>query len=251
MRDGNTLFNKGGSMKEALVFGGHNALDFSDIRLSVLRIPEVSLRIEAAQKIWDEECRTSFSFHHFLSSEDSTFYTNISLKSLTLAVVQLGLLDRYRRLFREPTFLVGNTKNDPVLLVATGQLTLRELITLSRACRVLRPMAPLHVADDTVLNGHALPQFQPFSKVEVDGQISYTAAAQADMNLQKILQDLVENNGVGKIIHVGPGSIDKSIAASQFDMRDVQVFESIDMDPMLGWFWTDLRRGEQQLQAAQ
>ena len=76
MRDGNTLFNKGGSMKEALVFGGHNALDFSDIRLSVLRIPEVSLRIEAAQKIWDEECRTSFSFHHFLSSEYSTFYTN-------------------------------------------------------------------------------------------------------------------------------------------------------------------------------
>ena len=129
-------------MKEAVVFGGQNSLDFYDVRLSVLRIPEVSLKIEEAQNIWDKSCGTSFSFQHFLSCEDSIFFNNINLKALSLSVVQLGLMDRYERLFRKPQYLVGNTQNDSALMVASGKVTLSELIANSQACGLVRPMAP-------------------------------------------------------------------------------------------------------------
>lgn len=240
-------------MKEVLVFGGQNSLDFLEVREGVLRIPEVSLRIEQAQKLWDSACGTSFSFQHFLSSEDSSFFNNIQLKSLSLAVVQLGLLDRYRRHFGESDFMVGNTQNDSALLVAAGVLTFQELIAKSQASGLIRPMAPLQVANEPLLRGQCLPQYQAFSKaMRASAQGGATTSVfqplgAADMSLKKTLQALIDSREVKKVVHIGPGLMDKSQALGEYEMRELQILESIDIDPMLGWFWQDLRKHERGL----
>ena len=158
--------------------------------------------------------------------------------------MQLGLLDRYTRLFRQPEILVGNVKNDSAILVATGQMDFHELICQSRASRLLRPMAPLQTADDLVLNGQSLPLFQAYQYLHGDSTPKYQALDSGHVHLQKVIQNLIEQNEIKKVVHVGPGSISKSLVLPEIETRDIQVFESIDIDPMLGWFWSELRRSE-------
>lgn len=255
VREQTMLFKKsdaeqhGGYMKTAVVFGPLNSLDFTDIRLNVLRIPEVGIKIAEAQEAWDELCGTNFSFQHFLCSEDHSFFNNINLKSLALAIVQLGLYDRYVRHFGEPQFLVGNTQNDAALLVAARVMPLKKLISLSPACTLQRPMAPLQIASDTLLMGQSLPKFQAISLDNVAEQNG--AIGEADMSLEKILVNVVEKHSVSKIVHVGPGLMNKSKCFNKFEMSDVQIVESIDVDPMLQWFWSDLRKYDTQTTQAQ
>jgi hypothetical protein len=233
----------GGSVRNVLVFGGANALDFADVRLSVLRIPEVSLKIEEAQEIWDKCCGSSFSFHHFLASDDQIFFKNLGLKTLALAVVQLGLYDRYKRIFSEPKILIGNVKNDSALMVASGLMSFEELITSSRACHMVRPMAHLQSVENIMLNGPILPQYQAF--IKTTGADAATASAttigEPDMDLRKVLERVVDEQRVERIIHVGPGLIDRALIMD-LEPRELQIVESIDIDPMLNWFWRDLHQ---------
>jgi hypothetical protein len=233
-------------MQDALVFGGQNSLDFLEIRLGVLRIPEVSVKLEEAQKIWDAHCRTSFSFVHFLASEDRTFFNNINLKSLSLAVVQLGLLTRFNRLFRAPKYLVGNTQNDSSLMVAAGKMKLEELILNSQACHMVRPMAPIQALPsalpDTMLKGRTLAQYQAYEAQPSGEGMVYNPVGTSDMNMESVLFRLVEGHDIKKIIHIGPGAMDANLISEDYRVRDVQIFESIDIDPMLGWFWQGLRK---------
>jgi hypothetical protein len=234
-------------MKEAVVFGGQNSLDFFDVRTSVVRIPEVSIKIEEAQKIWDAQCKTSFSFHHFLCSEESLFFNNIHLKSLSLAIVQLGLYDRYKRLFRNPQYLVGSINNDSAMLVATGTITFQELIMQSQACTLLRPLSPLQITSTTTtLNGRMLPKFQAY-KISTE---QFAEIGSSDSNLSSVIQALSEQEGIQKIIHIGPGSLEKSLISDALESRDLQIVESIDVDPMLGWFWSNLRKQERSQELA-
>ena len=245
-------------MKNAVVFGGQNSLDFSEVRASVVRIPEVSLKIEQAQQQWDACCRQGFSFHHFLTSEDNVFFNSINLKSLSLAVVQLGLVDRYIRLFGHPRYVVGNVENDSAVKVVTGHHTLASLIAESTACGLARPLSPLKVAasSDIVLNGRSLPKYQAYRLIYEPSEENGTVVKSEElfdpeMNLAKILQKLVDEESVKKIINVGPGHLHKSDLFSSYESRDLQVLESIDIDPMLGWFWQGLRRYENFASVAQ
>lgn len=230
-------------MEDVIVFGGNNSLDFAEVRFNVLRIPEVSLKINEAQNIWDKVSSASFSFQHFLNSEDNSFFNNINLKSLTLAVVQLGLYDRYVKNFRQPQVIVGDVENESAALVAASKMTLREMIERSQACCVMRPMAPLYIAttENLVLKGHNLSRFQAYRKRDEGAALTYTTVSEPCMNLAEVIERAVDSGSVGKIIHVGPGMLDKS-ALQNVEMRDIQILESIDLDPMLGWFWSGARR---------
>jgi hypothetical protein len=228
-------------MEDALVFGGSNSLDFAEVRFNVLRIPEVSLKLEEAQDTWDEISTSSFSFQHFLNSDDHTFFNNINLKTLTLAVVQLGLYDRYIKSFRAPNVIVGNVENESAALVAAGIISQKEMIERSQACSMMRPMAPLAVASNLILKGHSLPRFQGYRAHKEAGKVHYEALSDPRMNMNEVIERVLESGDIQKIIHVGPGTMDKTPLIN-FETRDIQVLESIDLDPMLGWFWSASRR---------
>jgi hypothetical protein len=80
--------------KNAVVFSGRNGLDFNDLRMGALRIPEVSLRLREAQAILDQN-GIEIDLLNVITSDDEYFFRNIKLKSLMAAVVQVGLFDRY------------------------------------------------------------------------------------------------------------------------------------------------------------
>lgn len=228
-------------MRTAVLFGGPQALDFLEVRSSIVRIPEVRIRLEEAQKIWDAQISQVADFHQFLCSDDKEFFSNSSLKSLCSAIVQVGLYERLIRHFRTPEFIVGDGRNDSALLVATGRMSLAELVLSSRAAGVVKPIAAVQGHPTLpVLNGQTFAMFEVYQRELSNGQDQFAATQMKEMDLNKIVRHLYEDRGVRQLVTVGPG---RTRLNNQHDgtMSEMQNLESIDLDPMLSWFWKDVQ----------
>lgn len=231
-------------MRDALVFNGASNLDFQEIRSNVIRIPEVIQRIREAQAIWDAQGSSPLDLSTFIAADDSVFLGHIRLKSFATAVVQVGLLDRYLKHHKLPEFVVGASNGDSPLKVAIGKLSFADLVGTSpsvtnQATRVLKavPGAQLPGLDLPVLAGIQLVEYAIFQKSN-EG----FAQVQSDAKeVEKMVVELVENHEVERLIMVGPGHSIFGRKMRELTDRDVQVMESIDLDPMLSWFWSNLK----------
>ncbi len=232
----------GDSMRDALIFNGASNLDFQEIRANVIRIPEVVQRIREAQKIWDSGSQTPLDLANFIGSEDEVFLSHIKLKSFATAVVQVGLLDRYLKSHDMPEFVVGAINGDSPMKVAIGQLTFQELIGQSSALTSTRPRTPTTVApnalDLPILAGVQLVEYAVYKR-GADG--IFERQANDTREVERMVVDLVDNQDVNKLVMVGPGSSVSGKKILDLTARDIQVLESIDLDPMLSWFWSNLK----------
>jgi hypothetical protein len=232
----------GGNMTTAVVFGGLQSLDFQDVRENIVRIPEVRIRIEEAQTIWEKHVNKELGFHQFICSEDATFFNNMSLKSLCVAIVQIGLFDRFKKNFKAPQFLLGDARNDSALLVAAEKISLADLILRSRAAGVVRPIETAASREGLpVLNGQSFAMYEVYAMDTESGIEPYKNAGLKEMDLAKLVRALYHDNSVRKIVNIGPGQLQFAIPAEDA-ANDMLALESIDLDPMLSWFWKELRK---------
>ncbi len=226
-------------MEDVVLFNGINSIDFCDVRMGVIRIPEVSARISEAQEVWDSIDDSGFNFYNFLSSEDHVFLNNIKLKSLAAAIIQVGLYDRYRKRNKQPDILIGCVNGDSPLKVCLGDMTFAEMVLESNAVKVMSPVVPLFAEGSSpVLSGICLTEFAVFKVTEDD-----KSKVEADkMDIKKILDHIIDGHGAKKLVNIGPGSSLIEPHRSDLSMRDIQLLESIELDPMLNWFWTGMSR---------
>lgn len=227
-------------MREALVFNGASNLDFQDIRSNVIRIPEVIQRIREAQQIWDANGGPALDLSTFIAADDSIFLGHIRLRSFATAVVQVGLLDRYLRHHKLPEFVVGASNGDSPLNVAIGKLSFAELVARSPALtnqstRALKPIPG--GLDLPVLAGIQLVEYSIFQM----GEAGFQAVQAESREVERMVVELVEDHNVERLIMVGPGHSIFGRKMRELTDRDVQVLESIDLDPMLYWFWSNLK----------
>lgn len=226
-------------MREALVFNGASNLDFQDIRANVIRIPEVIMRIREAQQIWDRVSTTPLDLANFIASEDSVFLSHIKLKNFASAVVQVGLLDRYLKSHKMPEFVIGAINGDSPMKVAIGQISFYELVSESLAVTSVRPKTPVASALDLpVLAGVQLVEYAIFRRNE-SGE--YERIQSESREMERMIVDVVDEHEVNRLIMVGPGNSVSGRKVLDLTARDVQVLESIDLDPMLSWFWSSLK----------
>jgi hypothetical protein len=227
-------------MREALVFNGASNLDFQDIRTNVVRIPEVVQRIREAQDIWDKVSSVPLDLANFIGSEDDVFLSHIKLKSFATAVVQVGLLDRYLKTHKMPEYVLGAINGDSPMKVAIGLMTFFELVSESAACNTSRqPKQPVaNALDLPILAGVQLAEHAVFLR---NAEGVYERQASEVREVEKMLVDLVDAHEVNKFVMVGPGNSISGKKVLDLTARDVQVLESIDLDPMLSWFWSNLR----------
>lgn len=226
-------------MRDALVFNGASNLDFQDIRTNVIRVPEVVVRIREAQAIWDKVSPTPLDLANFIGSEDDVFLSHIKLKSFATAVVQVGLLDRYLKNHKMPEYVVGAINGDSPMRVAMGQKSFLELVTESLATNGPRPRVPVaNALDLPILAGVQLVEYAIFCR-GTDGD--YVRQITEVREVERMIVDLVDQHEVNKLVMVGPGSSVSGKKVLDLTSRDVQVLESIDLDPMLSWFWSNLR----------
>lgn len=227
-------------MRDALVFNGAMNLDFQDIRTNVIRIPEVVMRIREAQNIWDKVSPTPLDLANFIGSEDSVFLSHIKLKSFATAVVQVGLLDRYLKNHKMPEFVVGAINGDSPMRVAMGQISFFELVSESLATNVTRPRTPANInaLDLPILAGVQLVEYAVYRRGE---EGDFERIATDTREVERMIVELVDDQEVNKLVMVGPGSSVSGKKVLDLTSRDVQVLESIDLDPMLSWFWSNLK----------
>lgn len=262
------------------VFAGRNGLDFLELRLGVVRIPEVSLRIREAQAILDSLEIERVDLLGMTVAEDESFFRNIKMKSLLAAIVQVGLYDRLLKSQRAPEVLVGNANGDSALLVCAGQITFEQMVKSSSAFQTLLPregvealtvataaasaapatlgllpgiQAPLH--SPTLENSGESPVLQVLPSLSglnlteyrafVRSEGGMTEIGQAVMDLKKLLTEVVEHQGITRFMNVGPA---QALASQEYEQiaelagaDEVTIIDSIDLDPMLSWFWKEMR----------
>ena len=228
-------------MREALVFNGASNLDFQDIRTNVIRIPEVVLRIREAQSIWDTLSGIPLDLANFIASEDSVFLNHIRLRNFATAVVQVGLLDRYLKTHTLSEYVVGAVNGDSPLLVALGKKSFFDMVSESSALTGVGSKSRTGAASGMelpILSGVQLDEYGVFRRS--DNGI-YERLLTATAEVEKMIVSLVDLNEVSTLVMVGPGNSIFGKRILDLTSRDVQVLESIDLDPMLSWFWLNLR----------
>lgn len=283
------------SAATGVVFAGRNGLDFLELRLGSVRIPEVSLRIREAQRIFDGLDIERIDLLGATVTEDESFFRNIKVKSLLAAIVQVGLYDRLLKTQRAPDVLVGSSNGDSALLVCAGQMTFEAMVRSSAALKTLTPVskrdetglaasatsaasglpsgaslgllpgfqAPLGAtalnsglpsadADRSIarealsvvpsLSGVCLTEFRAFMRAEDGGMVE---VGQPVMDLKRLMTEVIEHQSVARFINVGPGlavpTAEYELMAEAAGADEVTVIDSIDLDPMLNWFWREMR----------
>lgn len=227
-------------MRDALVFNGASCLDLHDVRANVIRIPEVVSRIRETQAIWDAVASEPLDLANFIAGEDEVFLRNIKLKSFATALVQVGLLDRYLRQHELPEFVIGAINGDSPLKVALKKNTFFDMVTESPATgSVPEPQLRAVRSDDLpVLSGVQIVEYAVFQR---GSNGDYERLVTSSRDVQQMLMELFEHCEVSKLTVIGPGTSVLGNRTADWTARDVQVLESIDLDPMLSWFWTRMR----------
>ena len=270
------------SQSSGVVFAGRNGLDFIELRLGAVRIPEVSLRIREAQNILDQLEVERVDLLGSTITEDEAFYRNIKIKSLLAAIVQVGLYDRLLKTQRVPDVLIGNSNGDSALLVCAGQITFENMVKSSAALQTLAPretsdaakqlasgmpgsnVLPLGASGSngfTVttlmpgasapllpsaslpsLAGVSLTEYRAFVRAEDGGMVEI---GQPVMDMKRLVTEVVEHQGVSRFINIGPAVAipiaEYEAIAEMAGADEVTIIDSIDLDPMLNWFWKQMR----------
>lgn len=293
-----------------VIFAGRSGLDFLELRLGVVRIPEVSRRIREAQNLLDQTEYERIDLFNAIVADDDAFNRNIKMKSLLAAIVQVGLYDRYRRTQKQPDVLIGNSNGDSALMVCVGQMRFEDLVCQSSALSTLKllpqdpppttplnqvgaaapsglgpnssaaslasafgslpastahgaiptlvglplPGASLPIANGSAfpssepslglpaLSGMSLSEFKAFVRTE-DGGLAENQAP--SMDLKKLVGEVVEHNLALRFVNIGPAAAlrpqDYDEAAVKYGVDEVTAMDSIELDPMLGWFWKEVR----------
>jgi hypothetical protein len=229
----------------AVVFSGRNGLDFSELRAGVLRIPEVMGRIREAQKILDALGAVHVDLVNVISASDEYFFRNIKLKALAAAIVQVGLFDRLQKSQRRADYLIGISHGDSAMPVAAGQMTFEDLIKNSEALNTLvETTLERTVASAAeplpLLAGISLHQYRAVVR-SGDIGATYAPVREGTLDLKKLISTLNEEFGVTRFITVGPASQLRALDYNQLGNDDIESLDSIELDPMLGWFWKTLR----------
>ncbi len=280
------------TQSSAVVFAGVNGLDFLELRLGTVRIPEVTLRLKEAQRVLDQQGCDRLDLNSAIVADDETFFKNTGIKSLLAAIVQVGLYDRMLRSQRPPQVLLGASNGDSALMVCAGVTPFEQLVLQSSAVQTLRPrlslVNKLEAGDDAsssapvsqVLGLLPVPGMQApleplsvlhqnetgvFNKIEPKNEISslthlnsnefrsfmrnedgsFAEIGQVGMDLRKLISEVVEQHGVCRYINVGPAQaipeLEYHEIADAVGADEVTVIDSIDLDPMLNWFWKQMR----------
>jgi hypothetical protein len=234
--------------KNAVVFSGRNGLDFMELRAGILRIPDVTIRIREAQAILDGMDMPKMDLMGTIAGDDEHFFRNIKLKSLASAIVQVGLFDRYQKSQRKPEFLVGNSNGDSAMMVSAGLMSFRDMVERSQALDTLRPQSTekviaLHPIEATpLLSGLSLTEYQALrTQTDDTGAVHYAPVQAGTMELKKIVSALYQDHEVTRFVSIGPASALRGSDYRALGGGNIESLDSIELDPMLGWFWSNVR----------
>ncbi len=226
-------------MKSVVVFAGRNGVDFSEVRTSVLRIPEVSIKIRQAQKAIDQMGLEQIDLLAIANSDDAVLNKNSSIKIILSSLVQLALFERSLRSQRKPSYLMASTQEPSVLDLIKGE-SITTFVQRALATQAQQLSDDVSSANVIQLNAEAA---EDMTVVEVNiaenGALKSVNEVLKGSDAKKLFNELIEKMNVTKFVNIGPSN---ALASSNDEaLESVTVIDSIEADPILNWFWQGLR----------
>ncbi len=220
-------------METAVLVGDQGVLNQLGIREAVIRIPEVSLKLKEFQISVDQLAQRPVDLMMMMSFDDNTYQKLGGLKTIICAAVQCGLFERYIKKNGLPKYMVGGIGLVQVVSLFTGMTSVSEF---------LRPLVLAQTASPTAFESSGMFTKPGYEVVmltpQLEGSLKIEPVDVMAGSVPEVVQFLIEEKDVRRLVNLGPG--DRVINSHTIDpmYEHVQVTETIEMDPMLAWFWT-------------
>lgn len=224
----------------AIVFAGQNALDQSEIRLGVLRIPEVTQALRDAQTYIEKLGSTSIDLRASMLADDRDYLANPRLRSLLTAIVQVALYERWNKTQGKPNYLIGHSNLDSPLQFAAGRKGLEDIIRGS-ALLNLKPLGAFMAqsVSTPILGGIELVEYE-ISILNHSTQ-QYICIRSHEMDALRLFSYMADQLPIDEIVNVGPGCPLFSNYNKILTEKKIKISDSINIDPMLNWFWSSIK----------
>lgn len=228
------------SLNVAVVFASQNALDQADVRLGVLRIPEVTQKLRDAQTIIEKLSSSPIDLRAYISSDDREFQSNPRLRSLASAIVQVGLFERWSKLHSKPNYLIGHSNLDSALQFAAGRMSLEEIVRNSALLRP-KPIGQFlaQSISTPILGGVDLVEYE-ISILNHSTQ-KYICIRSKEMDALRLFSYTADQLPIDQIVNIGPGCPLFSNYNKILAEKKILISDSIYLDPMLDWFWNSIK----------
>lgn len=225
-------------MKVAALFSNNGVLDFEELRTSVIRIPQVLQYLKNGQRILDRLIPEAPDLIQFMTSSDEKFWQHPNLRKLVIGLCQIGLYERYVKYHGKADCLLSVENVSGPIRVISGDLLLSEYIMDTYFAE--EKQEDINLGEMPVLSkGISMPEFHAFS-INDDGNLE--KLVEEKKRLDEILMELRDEHGVKQFINIGPGQSMSGNSLATLISKELNILESIDIDPMLSWFWQSVDR---------
>ena len=223
-------------MRSAVLLANTGVLDFLELRTSIIRIPEVLAKLKEAQTFIDRAQAQAPDLIQFVTSDDAVFWSRSRYREIAVGVVQLGLYERYQKRFGAADFvLAGDSECNPVQ-VLSGRMRLGEYV-IHLAMREEQRL-PLDATQAPALaKGISMPDFQLYQWNEEATPNFQMQDGGKKRALSEQLMRIRDEFGVQRFVNIGHGQSISGSALNELVDKELHIMESIDLDPMLSWFW--------------
>ncbi len=237
-----------------VIFAFRNVLFEQSYRSAVLRIPEVTTKLREAQEFVDSIFKEqSLDLVSFVASEDEYFFNYSRYRDLTITLVQVGLFERYLKTSGYPQFLIGGQSMLSPIHLISGDYDLEKTVKIAYSSEYNNNEVVFLSQDreEQLVSGRS--RFLSYEAFYVKKEISvgknlkntkytFNDIGICEMKLDSVFRRLLEEQGLNQYVLIGPGATDLNYQWRQdLIFSDIEVIDSIDVDPMLGWFWTFIK----------
>jgi len=227
---------------KAILFSRMSTLDKLQNRLSVVRIPEVISRIKETQRLLDS-MGFNIELINYMISEDETFNGNKELKKLMVSVSLIGLYERHCRSNPKPEFFIAPSFPESPVNFCLGRISFEELVgdsSLVRMRKVLDFPKTSSDLDNLDFNEDILRSFN-LDKFEAYGSLNGSMRSLAEsQDPEKLIIKLIKKYGAKQFVNIGLDGLLLDPQKHPFHVEDIQILDSIEIDPMLSWFRRDM-----------
>jgi hypothetical protein len=220
-------------METAVLFGDPQVFDQLEIRQSLIRIPEVSLKIREAQSFLDTEDGGSVDLFQLFHISEEDFKVKRQVRTFLLELVQIALFERFKTRHGYPRLLVVPKEHNLVLKVIIQQIGMEEY--LDKRLRLFKLQVPVVERFQTAETAQFYLVVEALNQ---NGKVNFEQAQVEAESLTQLIEDLSEKYDTERLVHVGPGRAGLKIFWKEAFLRRFQFLDSIEVDPMLNWFWT-------------
>lgn len=230
-----------GIVMTSVFFSTNGILDLFEQRLNLLRVPEVMRVIRRAQEIIDRKLDSQVDLASYMSFDDEAFLNSSHLRSLCLALAQIGLYHRHVKTHGLPEFVIGNCRGDSAIEVVVGRVPIEQLVLKCAAFQENREAARVASNGLPVLVGTAMPEmviYQRRQVSEVEGDVMFAKLTGHSQSLREIFQDLHQRFGMTNWIQLAPTTVQSQRDEGQINALKLPVkwSSAVSGDERLDWF---------------